>query len=169
VFRRAAPDPDIVFKAILTVRVYLYVVFVNGITNWTDAQKRAWTEELNGRFSSNDPLGIRIRFYIAGGGGDTDPTLLYFKPGFDFIGHVNAKAVANYTVKVTHGSNAAINYASATRTITLGRNLGDWSLQLVNCFFNKNLNDAAFAAADLDFLKNWYNTNIHAGNTIRTL
>ncbi len=144
---------DIDFRSILTLRIFYSVTFVNGASNWTNPLRRNWNNSLLNHFLDHSL--IYGRFYLTGGGGALDPTIIRVLPGC-FINE-SGGAVANagnyhYHLRVTRGSNAAISQSGSTLDVGDQRS----TRELFNYFFNKPAGDATMAVTDLNFVRDWF-------------
>ncbi len=142
------------FKAILTIRLLLAIAYRNnGASNWTDAEKTSWANRINNVLQKSQNF---TKFYLKGGGGDFDPTIIRFIPGFNFynIGSSPSNAGYNYRIEVTKNSNDPISQTG--NIIKCGDSIS--SKMLLNYFFAKPLNTAEIKKEDLKFISDWFST-----------
>ena len=145
---------SIEFKAILTVRLFLAIAYKNnGANHWSNANKATWVNGINNLFLTDANF---RKFYLKGGGGDFDPTMIRFIPGFNFynIGSSPSNAGFNYQIEVKKNSNDAITQTG--NLIKCGDGID--RKQLLNYFFAKPLNAVGIKKVDLKFISDWFST-----------
>lgn len=149
------------FKAILTVRLFLAIAYRNnGANHWGDADKATWANGINNLFLTD---AVFRKFYLKGGGGDFDPTIIRFIPGFNFynIGSSPSNAGFNYQIEVKKNSSDAITQSG--NVIKCGD--GTDKKHLLNYFFAKPLNSVGIKKEDLKFINDWFCTSTVGNGT----
>lgn len=145
---------DVDYKAILVVRPLLSVSFVNvGANVWATGDMDDWLSVLTGYFTKVQNL-LHDKFMLSGGGGDLDPTLIHFLPGFDIYPSGGAPPHNHYNYRVVvRRDNTAFSRAGDTLTLGVSNAL---VRELFNYLFNKPAASAAFAAADFAWIRTWF-------------
>jgi hypothetical protein len=150
----ASVGQDVDFKAILVVRPLLSVSFVNvGANAWTAGDRSDWLSDMYGYFTQVRNL-LFDKYMLSGGGGDLDPTLIHFLPGFDMYASGGAPTHThfNYRVVIRRDNTA---FSRAGDIITIG-NTNALMRELFYYLFNKPAGSAGFAIADFGWLRTWF-------------
>jgi hypothetical protein len=144
---------EIDFKCLLVVRPLLSVAFIrNGAHVWANNEMTDWLALFHNWFSRGK--GLLGNKYMLAGGGDFNPALIHFLPGYDFYnegGSPNHTSF-NYRVQIKWNDNT---FSRAGDVISMGDHQ-DRIRELFYYMFNKPANAAGFVAADFDFIKNWF-------------
>lgn len=145
---------DVDFKAILAVRPLLSMSFVDvGANAWTRGDINDYLSVFTGYFTQVQNL-LYDKFMLSGGGGDLDPTLIHFLPGFDIYPSGGAPPHNHYNYRVVvRRDNSAFNRAGDTLTLGVSNAL---LRELFNYLFNKPAASAAFATADFAWIRTWF-------------
>ena len=146
---RPAPKTNIEFKAILAVRPLLSISFAAG---WSNTDKKDWVEKLDELF--NDTALLAGKYMLSGGGGDLDPTIIRFIPGYDSYASGGAPAHTAFNLRIAVNNSAGGHMAQAGKILTVDNDVTE--RELLNYLFGKPRNAASFAVADFNFIKTWF-------------
>jgi outer membrane protein OmpA-like peptidoglycan-associated protein len=145
---------EVDFKAILVVRPMLSISFLsNNGHDWTNGEMTDWLALFHNYFSRGKGL-LGNKWLLAGGGGDYDPTLIHFLPGYDFYNEGSSPnhTSFNFRVEIKWDDNT---FSAADQLISMGNHQSRIK-ELFYHLFNKPSNATAFAVADFNYLKTWF-------------